>query len=154
VYVFTSRWAGSRDWEGLLQAIGRPDLIGDERYAAPRARYDRQAEVDALVTEWTQQHTKFEAMEILGKHDVPTSAIMSLDDIAQDTFLRCRGTVAEIDHPQRGKVVLPGDPIKMSGSHVDVRPSPLLGESNHEIFAELLGLTAPELEALSAAGTI
>jgi crotonobetainyl-CoA:carnitine CoA-transferase CaiB-like acyl-CoA transferase len=61
VYVFTSRWAGSRDWEGLLQAIGRRDLIGDERYSTPRARYDHQDEVNALVADWTSRHTKFES---------------------------------------------------------------------------------------------
>lgn len=154
VYVFTSRWAGSRDWEGLLRAIGREDLIGDERYAAPRARYDRQAEVDALVADWTQQHTKFEAMEILGKHDVPTSAIMSLDDIAADPYLRERGVVAQIDHPQRGKVVLPGDPIKMSGSRVDIRPAPLLGDSNQDVFGGLLGLSEAELDELTARSVI
>ena len=148
------RWAGSRDWEGLLRAIGRADLIGDERYSTPRARYNRHEEVDALVTEWTQKHTKFEAMEILGKHDVPTSAIMSLDDLAQDEYLRRRGVVEEIDHPQRGKVVLPGDPIKMSGSQVKVRHSPLLGESNQEIFGGLLGLSENEIEALTAGGVI
>jgi formyl-CoA transferase len=154
VYVFTSRWAGSRDWEGLLRAIGREDLIGDERYSAPRARYDRQDEVNALVADWTQKHTKLEAMEILGKHDVPTSAIMSLDDIAADQYLRRRGIVEEIHHPQRGKVVLPGDPIKMTGSHVEIRPSPLLGASNQEIFGDLLGLSEAELKELSTGGII
>jgi len=154
VYVFTSRWAGSRDWEGLLSAIGREDLIGDERYAQPRARFDRKDEVDALVANWTQQHTKFEAMEILGKHDVPTSAIMSLDDLASDDYLRKRGVVAQIEHPQRGPVVLPGDPIKMTGSHVELRPSPLLGDSNAEIFGGLLGLSEAELDRLQNAGVI
>jgi glyoxylase-like metal-dependent hydrolase (beta-lactamase superfamily II) len=133
---------------------GREDLIGDERYARPRAGYDRQAEVDALDTEWTQQHTKFEAMEILGKYDVPRSAFMSLDDIAADDHLRRRGVVAEIDHPQRGSVVLPGDPIKMSGSQVPVRPAPLLGDSNQEILGGLLGLCDAQLEELSAKGVI
>ncbi len=154
VYVFTSRWAGSRDWEGLLRAIGRQDLIGDERYATPRARYDHQDEVNALVTDWTSRHTKFEAMQILGKHDVPTSAIMSLDDIAADADLRRRGVVAEIDHPQRGKVVLPGDPVQMSASHVEIRPSPLLGESTDDIIGGLLGVSTEELETLHASGVL
>jgi formyl-CoA transferase len=154
VYVFTSRWAGSRDWEGLLKAIGREDLIGDERYSTPRARYNRKEEVDALVTDWAQKRTKFEAMDILGKHDVPTSAIMSLDDLAADQYLRSRGVIEEIDHPQRGKVVLPGDPIKMSGSHVQIRYSPLLAESNQEIFCDLLGLSSAEVESLQAGGVI
>jgi formyl-CoA transferase len=149
VSVFTSRWAGSRDWEGLLTAIGREDLIGDERYSTPRARFERKEEVDALVTEWTLQRTKFEAMEILGKHDVPTSAVMSLEDIAADEYLRRSGTVAVIDHPQRGEVVLPGDPIRMSGSKVEVVPAPLLGASNEEVYKGLLGLSDDELKSLA-----
>jgi formyl-CoA transferase len=57
VYLSTSR-ANPEHWPRLLKLIGREDLIGDERYATPDARMQREAEVDAIVTGWTKERTK------------------------------------------------------------------------------------------------
>jgi formyl-CoA transferase len=154
VYIYTSRWAGSRDWESLLEVIGRPDLIGDERYATARARFERHHEVDAMVTAWTRQHTKVEAMEALGAADVPAGAVLDTADLAADPYLRERGSVVEVDHPQRGRVTLPGFPIKMSASSVPAEPAPLLGQHVDEVYGELLGMSADEIDRLRQAGVI
>src|ERR1700747_837073 len=61
VYLQTSR-ANPDHWLRLLKLIGRVDLIGDERYATPDARLQREAEVDAIVSGWTKEHTKQAAM--------------------------------------------------------------------------------------------
>src|ERR1700741_5267643 len=61
VYLSTSR-PNPEHWPRLLKLIGREDPIGDERYAAPDARLEREAEVDAIVTSWTKERTKQEAM--------------------------------------------------------------------------------------------
>ena len=47
--------------------------------------------------------TKFEAMDILNKHDIPCGPILSMKEIAEDQSLRETGTVVEVDHPTRGK---------------------------------------------------
>ena len=46
---------------------------------------------------------------------------------------------ATVDHPVRGKVMIPGWPVKMSDSEVPVTTSPLLGQHNEEVLGELLG---------------
>src|SRR3954447_21267559 len=61
VYLMTSR-ANPEHWPRLLKLIGREDLIGDPRYDTPDARLKCEAEVDEIVTSWTQQRTKHEAM--------------------------------------------------------------------------------------------
>ena len=66
--------------------------------------------------------TKFEAMEILNKDDIPCGPILSMKEIAEDQSLRATGTVVEVDHPTRGKYVSVGNPIKLSNSpsHVNL----------------------------------
>ena len=61
VYLLTSR-ANPEHWPRLLKLIGREDLIGDARYDTPDARLKCEAEVDEIVTQWTKQRTKHEAM--------------------------------------------------------------------------------------------
>lgn len=68
--------------------------------------------------------TKFEAMEILNKDDIPCGPILSMKELAEDQSLRATGTVVEIDHPTRGKYLSVGNPIKLSDSPSDVERSP------------------------------
>lgn len=154
VQIFTSRWPGSRHWELVLKVIGRTDLLDDERFATPASRFAHRAEVDALITTWTMQRSKFEAMEALGKAGVPASAVMDTVDLAADEYLRRRGMVVELDHPKRGRTLIPGSPIKMSESAVDVEIAPALGRDNDYVYRELLGLTDEELEQFGRDGLI
>jgi formyl-CoA transferase len=152
-FIYTSR-AGNRHWDRLLKAIGREDLIGDERFNSPHQRWAHHDEVDRLLTEFTQSRSKQEVMKILGDAGVPAGAVYDTMEITQDPALQQREMVVTVDHPKRGKFTLPGWPVKMSDSYVKVDRSPLLGEHNAEVYAEWLGLTAQDLEELKAQDTI
>lgn len=54
---------------------------------------------------------KFEAMDILNKHDIPCGPILSMKKLAEDSSLRATGTMVEVDHPIRGKHLTVGNPI-------------------------------------------
>jgi formyl-CoA transferase len=154
VQVFTSRWPGGRHWERLLEVIGRSDLIGDERYATPSSRFERRDEVNALVTTWTSERTKVEAMQALGEAGIPASAVFDAADLADDQYLRERGMVVSYDHPVRGRVTIPKLPIQMSASSVPIAPAPLLGEHNEQVYSGMLGLPVTELQELQRIGAI
>ena len=64
IYITTSR-GNPEHWGRLMRLIGREELIDDPRFATATARAEREAEVDAIVTEWTRQHTKEEAMALI-----------------------------------------------------------------------------------------
>ena len=98
--------------------------------------------------------TKFEAMDILNKYDIPCGPILSLKEIAEDESLRKTGTVVEVDHPTRGKYLTVGNPIKLSDSISDVKRSPLLGEHTDEILSDVLGFKANEIAEIKAAGAL
>lgn len=134
-------------WKSICQVIGREEWITDPDYATPRARLPRLMSIFATVEEWTKTMTKFEAMDILNKYDIPCGPILSMKEIAEEPSLRKTGTVVEVDHPKRGKYLTVGNPIKLSDSPTEVTRSPLLGEHTEEVLTQL-GYTEQQIAAL------
>jgi formyl-CoA transferase len=153
VFIYTSR-ATNAHWERLCEVIGREDLKNDPRYETPPKRGNHAAEINAEVEKWTQNFTKFEAMEKLGAKGVPCGAVMDTKELSDEPTMREREIFAEIDHPVRGKLVIPGWPVKMSGSYVKVKASPVLGADNADVYAEWLGLSKGDLDQLKKEGVV
>lgn len=141
-------------WPALATLIGRSELIDDPEYATPEARLDKLDQVFGLIEAWTQQYTKFQAMELLNDSDVPCGPILDIKDLVEDKALADRGTIVEVKHPQRGVFKTVGCPLVLSDSPVEVRTSPLLGEHTEEILSGLLGYNRQHIDQLRAAGVI
>ena len=77
-----------------------------------------------------------------------------MKELAEEPSLRANGTIVEVDHPERGKYLTVGCPIKLSGSPVDVVRSPLLGEHTQEILSDVLGYSSSEIDDIKEAGAI
>ena len=140
-------------WPAVCNVIGEPDWITDEAYATPQARLLHLKPIFARIEQWTMSKTKFEAMDILNRHDIPCGPILSMKEIANEPALRATGTVVEVDHPTRGKYLTVGNPIKMSDSPTEVTRSPLLGEHTDEVLAQL-GFSSEDVASLRAAGAV
>jgi formyl-CoA transferase len=136
-------------WKPICQVIGKEEWITDPDFATPNARLPRLKEVFAAIEAWTQTMTKFEAMNLLNEHDIPCGPILSMKELAAEPSLRATGTIVEVDHPQRGKYLTVGNPIKLSDSPTEVTRSPLLGEHTEEVMAEL-GYGAQDIANLRA----
>jgi formyl-CoA transferase len=141
-------------WEKVCDLIGEPGWKTDPGYATPGARLDKLEAIFDRIEQWTMTKTKFEVMNLCNPLDIPVGPILSMREIAEDMSLRETGTVVEVDHPERGKYLTVGMPVKLSDSPADVKRSPLLGEHNEEILAEVLGYSADEIEAIRASGAI
>src|SRR5262245_25727822 len=139
-------------WEAICDVIGEPGWKTHPDYAKPPARLPRLNEIFGRIEQWTMTKTKFEAMEILNKYDIPCGPILSMKELAEDQSLRATGTVVEVDHPKRGAYLSVGNPVKLSDSPSDVKRSPLLGEHTDEVLRDVLGYTADEIAGLKAAG--
>jgi formyl-CoA transferase len=134
-------------WKDICKVIGKEDWLTNPDFATPDARLPRLKEVFATVEAWTLTKTKFEAMDLLNAHDIPCGPILSMYELANEPSLRKTGTIVEVDHPQRGKYLSVGNPIKLSDSATEVKRSPLLGEHTDEVLAEL-GYAAADVAAL------
>jgi formyl-CoA transferase len=140
-------------WAKICNVIGREEWTTDPNYATPAARLPHLKDIFAEVERWTMTKTKFEAMDILNKYDIPCGPILSMKEIAEEPSLRKTGTIVEVDHPVRGKYLTVGNPVKLSDSPTEVTRSPLLGEHTDEVMAEL-GYTADQIAHLHTVGAI
>jgi formyl-CoA transferase len=152
-FIYTSR-AGNKHWDRLLPLIGREDLADDPRFATPELRREHNDDVDEVISAWTRRYTKHEVMKMLGEAQIPGGAVLNTLELSEDEHLRERGTFVEVDHPDRGRFVMPGWPVKMTGSDVPVVAAPLLGADNEAVYGQLLGIDAAKLEELRAGGVI
>jgi formyl-CoA transferase len=136
-------------WGAICKVIGKEGWITDPEYAKPAARLPKLMAIFGTIEEWTKTKTKFEAMDILNKVDIPCGPILSMKEIAYEPSLRATGTIVEVDHPKRGKYLSVGNPIKMSDSITEVKRSPLLGEHTEEVL-EMLGYSREQVAQLRA----
>src|SRR6476659_68527 len=141
-------------WGEICDLIGKPEWKTDPDYAKPPARLPRLKHIFDTIEQWTMSKTKFEAMEILTKYDIPCGPIRSMKEIAEEPSLRKTGTVVEVDHPTHGKYLTVGNPIKMSDSITEVTRSPLLGEHTNEILRDVLKLDEEDIAEIKTSGAI
>jgi formyl-CoA transferase len=141
-------------WEKVCDVIGKPEWKTDPDFATPKARLPRLNVMFEAIEAWTMTKTKFEVMEICNPHDIPVGPILSMKEIAEDEGLRATGTIVEVDHPERGKYLSVGCPIKMSDSPVEVVRSPLLGEHTVEVLKDFLGYSGDDLERIVGSGAV
>ena len=141
-------------WESLFRAIGRPDVLTDQRFADQRGRNRRFDELFEIIATWTRQRSKFEVMRVLGEAGVPCGAVLDSGDVLTNEHLKERGMITTIQHPTRGAFTMPGCAVQLSASPVEVQPAPLLGQHNSEILGSILGLTVADLAALKEDGTV
>ena len=141
-------------WRTLTRVVGRPEAGDDPRYADQKSRVGHGDEVDALVEEWTQKHTKHEAMEALGAAGVPCGAVLDSAEVVKNPHLVERGMIVTIEHPHRGRMSIPGNPVRLSDSPTEVTRAPLLGEHNGAVYSALLGFDGAALDALKKDGVI
>jgi len=141
-------------WKNICDVIGKPEWKEDENYATPDARLPRLNEVFDTIEAWTMTKTKFEVMDICNPLNIPIGPILSMKELAEEPSLRDTGTIVEVDHPERGKYLTVGCPVKLSDSPVDVERSPLLGEHTDEILANVLGYSAEDIASMREAGAV
>lgn len=141
-------------WEKVCDVIGKPEWKTDPDYATPKARLPRLNEIFETIEAWTMTKDKFEVMDICNPLDIPVGPILSMKEIAEDPDLRKTGTIVEVDHPERGKYLTVGCPVKLSDSPVEVTRSPLLGEHTVEILQDLLGYGGSDLDRIVGSGAV
>jgi len=124
-------------WEPITRALGRPEWATDPAYMTAKARQDKIFDIFAVIEDWLKDKTKFEAVDILRKFDIPCSPVLSMKELAESPDLRKSGSIVEVDHKERGKYLTIGSPIKFSDMTVEVTPSPVLGEHTDEVLSDL-----------------
>lgn len=149
--------SGNQDtvFKRLADAMGRPELADDERYATHNARGANQAELDDLIAEWSKGLTSAELEDLLNRHSVPNGKIYTAPDMLADAHFAARKAIVTLAHPQLGDFPMQNVVPKLSDTPGEVRwVGPELGEHTDEVLAEALDLDEAARSALRDAGVI
>jgi formyl-CoA transferase len=142
-----------QNWARTCEAIGKPQWATDPAYTTAKARQPHIFGIFDEIEKWLADKTKYEAIGILRKYDVPCAPVLSMKEIAYDEGLRKSGSVVEVQHKERGTYLTVGSPIKFSGFMPAIKGAPLLGENTDDVLAEL-GYAASEIAEMHASEII
>ena len=142
-------------WSHLAQALGRPELADDERFATNEARLNHRRELDEIIGEWVRDQDMWEITRNLQERGVPVGPVLRGPDLLENPHYTDRGTFNNVDHPRVGPKWYQGFAWRMSGTPGQVHwPSPTLGQHNRQIYRDLLGLTDLHIDDLEETGVI
>ena len=141
-----------KQWKAFCEAIGRSDMMADDRYASQGSRARHVAEIYDAVAEILKERTTAEWMELLERADIPVSRMNSIEDVIHDRHLEATAFFATEHHPSEGKLLAPRTPTTWSRSEPGApRPAPRLGEHSAEVLREA-GCSEAEVEELVRLG--
>jgi formyl-CoA transferase/succinyl-CoA--D-citramalate CoA-transferase len=125
----------------LCEAMGRPELAVDPRFAKHQARGENMADIDAIVSAWTATAPCDELLATLDEHGVPAGRIFTAPDMLSDPHYLAREMIRRVVSTQGWEVPMTGVVPRFSATPGTIRhPGPRLGQHTDEVLAELLGV--------------
>ena len=147
--------AGGVLWRRFLDAIERPDLAEDPRFAAAEDRSANRTALNALLNDITEARPSAHWIEALNRAGVPCGPIYALDETFADPQVRHLAIARPMTHPARGAVRVVGQAVTLSKAPhpPEMRPTPGKGDHTEEVLAEF-GYDRPAVAALRKRGVV
>ena len=146
---------GDGPWRRLCDAMDRPELVDDPRYATARDRHARADELEELLRQWIAGTDFDELDDLLASHNVPAGGILTAGEILDHPQFEARRNIATVDDGNGGEVLMPAVVPNLVGTPGRIRHAgQQLGQETDAVLGDLLGLSDRELEALRADGVI
>ena len=145
---------GDSIFKRLCDAMGRPDMGEDPRFADNAGRVEHEPEIDAVIAEWMQGMTSEQALQVLEEAEVPSGPIFSVADMFADEHYNARGLFEQVESNGQ-PLAIPAMIPKLSETPGETRwPGPALGAHNEEVLGELLGMDPAQIDALKKSGAL
>ena len=142
--------SGSVMWQRLCDAIGRPELVKDERFAKAELRAANRAALADELNAALSKRRSAEWVELLNAAGVPCGPIYAMDEVFADPQVKHLGATASVEHPTLGTLNILNQPIRLSRTPAAVvTPTPERGDHTDEVLGEL-GLDASQIARLRA----
>lgn len=143
-------------WQGLLRAMGRPELASDARFRTIRDRLKNKNALIHEIEQWLQSlPDRDTAVTMLEKERVPVAPVLTIPEVVKHPHLVARGTVRPVSHPDFGDFTLPGFPFRFSTvPPPDKLTAPDLGEHNLAVLGRYLGYDETQVTQLTDAGVL
>ncbi|MGI8563438.1 MAG: CaiB/BaiF CoA transferase family protein [Candidatus Dormibacter sp.] len=143
-----------RIWERLCEAMGRPDLARDQRFASNELRIENVEALDAEIAAWMAAHARPEVIRVMNAAQVAVGPIYDIPTIFEDPHFEAREDLAEVQDSDLGTMRLANVVPRFSATPGRIRSTgPALGAHTDEVLGEL-GLSAQEITSLREAGIV
>jgi len=131
------------------QKLRKEPTVTHKRDKATEAKAAKSLEAVIATTLKQGEFGSLSEREIFQKARIPCGTVNTIDALPDDPQVKAREMIVHADHPGLGKISLPGIPIKLSATPGNPHGlAPSIGEHNEEVYSELLGLGAEELDQL------
>jgi crotonobetainyl-CoA:carnitine CoA-transferase CaiB-like acyl-CoA transferase len=149
-YISTGAVSDS-EFAGLCAALGHPEMAEDPRFADALSRTQNAGEMIILIREYAAATTVDDFLRGAEEHDVPASAIHTIDELAGLPQVAHNEVFIEREHPLAGNIREVRPPVRFSATPSAAgAPAPGFGQHSDEIASEL----GRDAAALRAAGVI
>lgn len=147
--------ANNAVFQRLAEAMQRPDLVKDPRYASIVSRWQHVDALDAEIEAWTRTLDARDIEQKLEATGVPASRVYKMPDVFEDEHYKARDMLLQVPHPVLGSLTQSGIVPKLSRTPGGVRwPGREIGADTRAVLGEKLGLDSAALDALEASGVI
>jgi formyl-CoA transferase len=144
----------AREWEGFCDAVERPDLISDPRFAELPKRRENAAALAAILDEVFAARPLAEWRERLDRGQVSFGQVARSQDLPDDAQMIANGVFREIRHPKVGRLRTVDSPIWLRGtSKVEPGLAPEIGENTVEVL-QALGYSEAAIAELQRSGAV
>jgi benzylsuccinate CoA-transferase BbsF subunit len=142
------------EWKRLCQVMGEPKWSKRREFRTLHTRKQHEGELDKLIAEWTASLSGDEVMRRLQGAGVEAAVVQEKELFDNPHF--AHSLWREVEHPEAGKYLTRILPFTLSKTPQQVRkPFPAnLGEDNHYVYTEILGLPEEEYQSLQKNGVI
>jgi crotonobetainyl-CoA:carnitine CoA-transferase CaiB-like acyl-CoA transferase len=142
-------------WKKLCVVLEHPALADDPRFATNPLRLEHRAVLVPMLEDIMRKKTVKEWLAKLYAAEVPAAPVNNIDGAFSEPPVAEREMIVEYDHPQVGRVRMPGNPIKFKGAGKTIsNPAPLLGEHTDAVLRELLHLSPARIAHLRQQGVV
>lgn len=143
-----------KNFEQMADAIGRPDLKTDVRFATNQARVRNWIELMTLIERWTEQRSGIDVESIMDANSVPCSRFLTVADAMKDPQLAERGSLSRI-HDGAGDFLVPNAPFQFLATPAAAGPAVAgLGADGRDVLSRLLGLSTEGINELCRQGVL
>ena len=137
----------------LMQAVGRADMAGDEKYSTNANRVTHEQEIDKVLASWCSNLPLAEAMSILEASRVPCGPVYSAVEMMADEHFNYRGLFEQVEingEPLKLPAMMP----KLAGTPGGTEwPGPEIASHTNEIL-EGLGMDSATITHLKSLGVV
>ena len=138
----------------LCEAMGKPEMAQDPRYASNPSRVAHIETLDAAIADWCGSLDFDTLSATLDRHLVPHSKVYDIDDVMADPHFKTRNAIIRLPDRDLGAVPAPCIVPRFEGLESPIpHAGPAVGEHN-EAFYGALGLGAEDIERLRAAQVV